>query len=932
MNPIGAIAAQGQSIWYDYIERGLIWTGGLYRMIKEDGLKGVTSNPSIFEKAIKGSKDYAPALRHLVQNGASAGEAFEMLALEDVTNACDVMRQVYDETQGKDGFVSLEVSPHLAYDTALTVQEGMDLWENVGRDNLMIKVPATSEGVTAIEALIACGINVNVTLLFDVDRYVEVFNAYMAGLEQLQRSGGDLSQVSSVASFFISRIDSAVDAQLDSLGDKGQGLKGKIAIANAKKAYAAYEEIIASDRWKALEKDGARAQRLLWASTSAKNPAYKDTLYVEQLIGPETVNTVPSATYDAFKDHGEVASTLKQGLDEAQAALKELDSLGVNLGEITSKLLEDGVELFADAFDRLMGTIEGRRQEILGAALNPMTASLGNYQEKVDARLAEMDQNGFSQALWARDGSLFSEDPEAIEHAESYMGWLDIAEDMESILGHLEELQDELEDQDVEQVVVMGMGGSSLAPDVFAKTFGQLDGSPELLVLDSTVPSQVRAMEKEVGDATVFIVASKSGTTSEPLAFDAYFYDKYQSGDHFIAITDPDSKLEAMAEERGFRSIFPGEPEVGGRFSALSPFGMVPAACMGLDVAQLLECANLMVSSCGPEVPASVSPGARLGVAMGELALAGRDKLTLFSSPSLSAFGAWLEQLIAESTGKHGKGIVPVDGEQLGEVDSYGNDRVFAYLKLTGDDEGELPARLEALEKAGHPVIRIELETRAALVQEMFRWEIATATAGHVMQLNPFDQPNVQESKSFTADFLKTFEESGALPDVPGEEKLLEENGIAVFTDGANAKDLSGKGSLKELISAHLARAGEGDYVAFNAYVEMNEENGEILQAMREHVRTSKKLATTVGYGPRFLHSTGQLHKGGANNGVFLQITAEDAEDLAVPGSKYGFSTLKTAQERGDFMALSKRERRVVRIHLPKDVKGGLEALFEALK
>lgn len=938
MNPIREIEGHGQSIWYDYIQRGMIWTGALYRMMEEDGLKGVTSNPAIFEKAIGKSTDYAAAVKAVVNAGASTIETFETLAIADIQLACDVLKKVYDQSNGKDGFVSLEVSPHLAYDTIGTVEQGLRLWEEVGRDNLMIKVPATRDGLPAIEQLISEGVNVNVTLLFAVDRYEAVHQAFLTGLERLVAAGRDPSRVASVASFFVSRIDSMIDKMIEDRLPTASGVQrtqleatlGKVAIANAKLAYKSFEATIATPRWKALAAKGAQMQRLLWASTGTKNPKYRDVLYVEELIGPHTVNTVPEATYEAFKDHGKVGPTLKQGLDDAERLIKSLPSLDISLEKVTDKLVEQGVVLFAEAFDRLMATVEGRRAQILAGRLNTMqVAGLGTLEPVVEQHLNTLTQSGFTRRLWAKDGTLFASTPGEAEEASAYMGWLDIHEAMEDDAAHFLELQDHLDEDGVNDVVLMGMGGSSLAPEVFAKTFGHLEGSPRLLVLDSTVPAQVQAIEKAVNPAqTTFIVASKSGSTTEPLAFDAYFYDKVKSGDHFIAITDPNSKLEQMASEREFRAIYSGDPEVGGRYSALSPFGLVPAAAMGLDVPDLLARARLMIGSSEAAVPPSANPGVRLGVILGELAKAGRDKLTFVTSSGISALGGWLEQLIAESTGKHGKGIVPVDGERLGGPEQYGIDRVFAAFGLVGDPEWPaIDGRLTVLEKTGLPVLRFMLADKRDLVQEMYRWEIATATAGHVLGINPFDQPNVQESKTYTADLLSELKKSGKLPPVPGEVKLFEDQGITVFGDARSAQALSGKNKLPAAVRTFLSAVRPGDYVAFNAYVAMNGAHDTLLQRMRHTVRDGYRVATTVGYGPRFLHSTGQLHKGGPNNGLFFQITAEDAVDLPVPGMGCTYSQLKSAQEAGDFIALTKRERRVIRIHLGKDVAQGLETL-----
>ncbi|MCC7384696.1 MAG: bifunctional transaldolase/phosoglucose isomerase [Deltaproteobacteria bacterium] len=940
MNRLLAVAELGQSLWYDYIQRSLIWTGELHRMAEQEGLRGVTSNPSIFEKAIGQSKDYLAAVRAFVEAGLGAGDIYERIAVQDIQLAADVLRPVYERTQGIDGYVSLEVSPHLAHDTQATLADARRLWALVGRENVMIKVPATPEGVPAIEQLISDGINVNVTLLFAVDAYERVAEAYQTGLEKWVERGGDPRRVASVASFFVSRIDTLVDEQIDErlkapvdavTKAKLDSLRGKVAIANAKIAYQGYQRRIATARWSKLASRGARPQRLLWASTSTKNPRYRDVLYVEELIGPDTVNTVPEATWIAFRDHGEAKSTLGQGLAEAQAVLAQMAEVDLSLRAVTDALLADGVTKFADAFDKLLGAVEQRRQQILGPRLAQLAVS-GADDKAVKARLETLRKEGYVRRMWAHDARLYGASRADDPAAAGFMGWLDVTERMLAHPEPLLKLARELAAEKVESVVLMGMGGSSLAPDVFARTFGKQPGHPALLVLDSTVPAQVAALEKKIDPArSVFIVASKSGTTTEPLAFDQYFFDRVKDGRRFVAITDPGSKLEQLARARSFRAIFPGEPEIGGRYSALSNFGIVPAAAMGLDVVDLLTRARRMMQSTAAAVPPSENPGVRLGALLGDWARAGRDKLTIVSSPKLRAFGAWLEQLIAESTGKNGLGIIPIDGEPLGVPGLYGADRVFAHLAVAGEDDPNTVAGLDALRAAGHPVVTCTLRDVADLVQEMVRWEVATATAGHVLGINPFDQPNVQESKDFTKRFLDEHAKTGKLPEVSEERRLLEDHGVIVYADPATAAKLGAPKTLADVLRAHLGTVRAGDYVAINAYLEMNAENEGWLQGIRRQIRDEKKVATTLGFGPRFLHSTGQIHKGGPASGVFLQLTAADAAELPIPGMSFGFGTLKTAQANGDFAALAKRGRRLVRLHLSADVQAGLRVVAEAL-
>ncbi|MGQ0793536.1 MAG: bifunctional transaldolase/phosoglucose isomerase [Deltaproteobacteria bacterium] len=946
-NPLLEVINYGQSLWYDNIRRGLIISGELQQLIKQDGLLGVTSNPSIFEKAIAGSADYNNALRALErQRDVDAKTLYEQLAIGDIQDAADVMYQVYEKTKKRDGYVSFEVSPYLANDTQGTLDEAHRLWQSVGRDNVMIKVPATAAGVPAIKQLISEEINVNVTLLFSLEAYEQVAEAYISGIEAFVARGGDPSGIASVASFFISRIDSAIDglitARLKSAKTAGErallrSILGKIAIANAKLTYQRYKEIYSTDRWKALAAKGAQTQRLLWASTSTKNPNYRDVIYVEELMGADTVNTVPSATYDAFRDHGRPRASLEEHVEEAYDAMDVLAQVGISMGEVTDKLLDDAVKLFADAFDKLLSAVEKKRKSLLGADLDRITYKLpDSLATAVKASLEDWRVNGKVRRLWAGDKTLWTNDDE-----NRWLGWLGITDDQLAHIEHLKGIGAEIKNAGFSHALLLGMGGSSLCPEVMKMTFGKIDGYPELQVLDSTDPAQVKTFEGKVDLAnTIFIVSSKSGGTLEPNIFKQYFFERVkqvvgaeEAGNRFIAITDPGSKMQQVAEGDGFRRIFFGWSSIGGRYSALSDFGMVPSAIMGVDVEKFLDRAEEMVHSCASCVPPDDNPGVVLGTIMGVLANNGRDKVTIIPSPGIWDLGAWLEQLLAESTGKVGKGLIPVDMEKLSEPSVYGNDRLFAYLRLDSAPDAAQDAAISALENAGQPVVRISISEIYDLGEEMFRWQIATAVAGAIIGINAFNQPDVEASKIATKKLTSEYEKTGSLP---AESPVLEDGEMKLFTDDKNASALAqaagGNNTLDAYIKAHLDRIGAGDYFCVSAYVEMNHAHQEILQDMRHAVRDAKRSATCLGYGPRFLHSTGQAYKGGPNSGVFLQITCDDAEDLAVPGQKYTFGTVKAAQARGDFQVLVERDRRALRVHLGRDVKAGLAALRDAVK
>jgi len=944
MNPLLQLRECGQSPWYDYIRRGLITSGQLQTLIDQDGLMGMTSNPAIFEKAIAGSTDYDEALRQAASEFIGVKQIYEQVAIKDIQDAADIMQSVYQSSEGRDGYVSLEVSPDLAFHTQSTIEEAVRLHAAVGRKNVMIKVPGTREGLPAIEELLSRGININVTLLFSVVRYEEVARRYIRGLERFAANGGDVKQIASVASFFVSRIDSLIDKQLEAkiknesnVGRRGlmEGLLGKVAIANAKLAYQQYEKIFESPDFQALKAQGARVQRVLWASTGTKNPNYPDTLYVDQLIGRDTVNTMPEATFAAFRDHGIVKNTIQEGLAEATTTMQQLQEVGISIDEVTDTLLRDGAKLFVDAFDQLMGVISRKRTDVLGAELDRVTYSLGAIQSQIDETLTRIQSENLVRRIWAKDPTVWHQNPEHQKIIRKALGWLTISQEQLPHIGQLQAVAQDIKNAGFQHILLLGMGGSSLCPEVLRMTYGVMDGYPELHVLDSTVPSQVRSFEQQVDlSKTVCIVASKSGSTTEPLVFQKYFFERMrqvvgkEAGQHFVAITDPGSLLEGVAKELQFRHILPGVPEIGGRYSALSNFGMVPAALMGVNIDRFLHQAERMRHSCDASVPAQENPGVRLGAVLGSLAKAGRDKLTFVTSPALWDLGAWLEQLIAESTGKENKGIIPIEGESVGAPEVYGQDRVFAYIRYEHGVDPKQDSAVMALEKAGHPVIRIEVADLLNLGQEFFLWEMATAVAGAIFGINAFDQPNVQESKDHTKAHLETFRNEGKLTESA---PLLGEGDVQIFADEANAQVLKGSDTFDDLIAAHLTRLQAGDYFAMNVYVERTNAVHALFEGIRTKIRETKQVATTLGYGPRFLHSTGQLHKGGPNSGVFIQITSDDAEDLDIPDEAYSFGVLKAAQALGDLQSLTSRGRRVIRVHVGSDVIKGLTRLEKAI-
>ncbi len=942
MSKIRELADLGQSIWYDYIRRSFITSGELKALIDE-GLRGETSNPSILEKAIAGSSDYDDDIKRLVKENKSVEEIYEALALEDITLAADRFRPLYDSTEGADGFISLEVSPTLAHDTQNTIAEAKRYHGLINRPNLMIKVPATPEGIPAITELIGAGINVNVTLMFSLDHYRAVSEAYIKGLENLAAKGPSVpgghavEKIASVASFFVSRVDTAVDNELERIGNTS--LLGKIAIANSKATYVEFQNTFSGPRWENLVSKGARVQRVLWASTSTKNPLYPDTLYVDELIGRGTVNTVPPVTYKNFRDHGTLKITITEGIDQAMSDLSELEKLGIDLTAVTRKLQDDGVVAFAKSFEALMSSIEDKRDRLI-AEKKGFSASLGQYKKVVDDELKGMEAENINQRIWNFDFFVWKDDPTEISNR---LGWLHIPEVMIDAIPGMNLLVDSARADGYRYAVLLGMGGSSLAPYVFRETFGVKKGYLDLSVLDSSDPGAVQENRNRVElDKTLFIVSTKSGSTNETLSFMRYFFNEVSdnvgsanAGKHFIAITDPGSPLAKTAAELNFRKTFLNDPNIGGRYSVLSYFGLVPASLIGMDLNLLLERAISMLhnnESCNSPILGNNS-GPWLGTIMGALANLGRDKTTLVASPPISHFGTWVEQLIAESTGKEGKGILPVDGEELLPPEYYGNDRLFVYMRLENDDTSD--ERVKALVDAGQPVVQLNLRDLYDIGGEFFRWEMAIAVAGMHLGINPFNQPNVEAAKILARKMVAAYQKEGKLPEI---DPSLVTDGLKVYSDFS-------VDSIEDALNRFFALGNTGEdegkgrsYVTLQAYIKPSPEHDKALHTLRTTIQKKYRLATTQGYGPRFLHSTGQLHKGDAGNGLFIQFLADSPEDVPIPdkpgepGSSITFGIIKNAAALGDRQALRDVGRNVITFDLGSDIVGGMRKLNESIR
>ena len=946
MNTLINLLSYGQSYWLDNLTRKKITSRELQKRVDEQGLRGITSNPSIFNNAISNSNDYDEQIASLVKKGESLQQIYNALTVTDVQDACDILSPVFEQSGGIDGFVSLEVPPYLARDTKGTMKEARQLYKAVGKQNCLIKIPGTAEGVPAIEQMLYEGININITLLFSVERYAEVAQAYIRAIERRLSEGKPVNHIISVASFFISRIDVLTDQLLgqhiipfkeNKNSRRTNLLSGRAGIATARLSYQRFKQIFSGDSWKKSEDKGAHVQRPLWASTSNKDPLCNDLRYVETLIGKNTVNTIPDETIADFADHGSIKKdTIEQGLEQANELFDELKKTGIDIDFVTWQLENEGIGKFTDDYYKLINNLADKRTKILATEASTQQVSCGKLQKEVIAAYKYIDEKQTGRLLFAEDPSLWKEDTEEIKKISHRLGWLVLPDQSEKNTEMIISFSSKIRAEGYLYAVLLGMGGSSLCSEVSRETFKKSQGYLSLFVLDNTNPAAILELEGKIDlDKTLFIVASKSGNTEETLSFFRYFYDQLQKknkinpGNNFVAITDHDTPLIKIAEDYKFRKVFINPPELGGRYSVLSDFGLVPMALMGIDINALLSGAKQMKNCCDG-IPSANNPGISLGVVLGICQKYGRDKVTFVLSPSIKSFGYWLEQLLAESTGKEGKGLIPVNGELPGAPEVYGNDRIFIHMALSNDNNEADEQKLKILEEAGHPIVRIKIENKIELGGEYYRWEIAAAIAGVVMGINPFNQPNVEESKKNTSVLLEGWSKSSDF-EIPA--PLFKTENISIY-GGKRTEQLATVHYKSEgdLINGFTSLASPNDYIALLPYCLMTDSRTKILQTWRQWMRDTLKNATTLLGGPRYLHSTGQLHKGGPDTGLYIILIGDVEKDLSIPGEKFGFATLHHAQALGDFRSLDDKGRRVIRIHLGKNIDAGLNALYQSVR
>ena len=896
----------GQSIWLDSISRELIRSGELARLFGL-GVSGVTSNPTIFEKAVSEGASYDDALLLHAEAGGGAGAVFEELAVEDIRDTADLLQGVYEATGSKDGYVSIEVNPLLARDTDGTVDEARRLFESIGRPNVMIKVPGTPEGMPAVRTLISSGINVNVTLLFSLNAYIAAAQAYINGLRDYVAGGGDATdRIASVASFFVSRVDTSVDGQLDNAASKNPApelddLYGKTGIANARMAYGEFQRLFGEAEFGDLIAHGAQFQRPLWASTSVKNPDYPDTMYVDGLMGPHTVNTLPESTLTAMLEHGDLEDRLTGAAEEARELVESLEGLGISLESITDDLLSAGVDAFADSYSGLLDRIDAKLDMFAGARGR---ASLGSHAKSVADAHAELQRSDVAARIWKRDPLVWGETSEGPALP---LGWLALPARMSELRREITQIASDIKGRGYTDAVVLGMGGSSLSATVFSSLFDPKPGWLRIHVLDTVNPESVTALQNGVDlTNTVFIVASKSGTTVEPLSLEKHFRSELSAvgvsdiASHFAAISDPDTPLSRRAAAGEFAWHVSGQPDVGGRYSALSGFGLLPAALLGVDLESLERPAWAMADEC--RRPDGANPGVWLGGIMAQLAAEGRNLVTLITSPGMEQIGLWVEQLLAESTGKNGKGLVPVVSEPTLGLSDYGADRQFVYVRLSGVENASTDLLASQLETAGQPVVRLNVPGIESISAEFFRWEFATAVAAKLLGVNPFDQPDVEAAKNKAR-------------------TLVDSRGTA--ESGPTLES-----ALEDILSVPHS---PGSYVALAAYLPESDELTAAFSRLRNAITERSKLATMFGYGPRYLHSTGQLLKGGPANGRLLVITSDNAVDINVPDASFTLGSLSRAQAAADVAVMQERGRVAGHATLSGDYASAIDAAAAAV-
>ncbi len=912
-----------QSLWLDSISRDMILNNTLSSFIEKYQITGLTSNPTIFENAILNSSSYDNSIKMASKKFKTEDDIAYSIMIEDIQRACDLLKKTYETTNGDDGYVSIEIPPTINEKSKM-VECAEKIYEMVSRPNLMIKIPATQQGIEAEEELIKKGINVNMTLIFSPHIYTKVADAYISAMKWRVENKVE-GNVFSVASFFVSRIDSEVSKELDKIISNTDDIdrkneilmfKGKAAVALSLITYEIYRNKFYTQSFEELRKAGIKPQKLLWASTSTKDPSMRDTLYVDELFLPNTINTIPTNTLFAFFDHGRInLEDIETRINQAKEIYQKIEKNGIIWQAIFENLLYDGMDRFVKSYNKILDAIRKKIKKT-----DSLLPSLQLYNLEIEQTINQIKNKQFIKRLFLKDPTLWKKDSKSAQQIKKSLGWLDIASVMKKNINNITTLRDEVIKEGFRYAVLLGMGGSSLGSEVISSIFGE-HKKIKLYILDSTNPQWIARISSKIKiEKTLFIVSSKSGTTLETLTQFKYFYSLLKKrlkkpGRNFIAITDSSTPLQEIAKKYSFRKIFINPSDIGGRFSVFSYFGLLPASFTACNIERLIEKAEEAQNELtNNETP----PAIVLGCFMGKAFLSGRDKLTLIVPKKFERFGLWVEQLIAESTGKEGKGIVPIVDTELLNPQSYSNDRFFVIISCRNFYEYENEEKINNIIKNGHPVLRVYLNDRYDVATEFYRWEVATAVAGHIMEINPFDQPDVQ----FTKDFTKKVLQTKTIKLKPS----LKTKDIEIYTANITINE------EKDLLWQILKNISENGYFSLCAYIDENNKNDTMMKRIKKLLTENIGITSLCVYGPRYLHSIGQLFKGGKNNGIFLILTHKSKKDIKILGEDSSFDKICTAQAIGDFLAMKEKGRMCVMVHTRKEPAHILKKIISELE
>lgn len=932
---LAVVRRHGQQIWLQGPRRFALSSEELAALVSEGTVSGFVFDMDVVDAALVDGADYAAARERARSSGWAPDRLLEDVLLEDAAAAAALLQKWRPGDASTRSWVAVDLPPHVGLAGEATAVWAGRLAEVTEGATALVKLPGTRAGLQAAENVIAAGYGIYLHHLFTVEQVRSALAAYLRGLRLALAAGRDLSRAAAVAAVNLLRIDVAVDQLLHDCmrrseddRDLLESLLGRAALGTARVAADTVREFTEDAEWVRLQGKGAVPPLLAWEGTRTSSPARREMEYLEELIGPGTASVVSWSALAALRDFGKPSPRLGRGIDEAREVLDDIAGAGIDLEAVADDLQKAAAGSDERRFGRLLNTVAA------GSARAQFDVAAGGLEQELRESLRELEKAAVGRRLWSRDASLWSTDDTDAPAIRNRLGWLALPETMREEALPLAAIARSRAGAKEGMALLLGMGGSSLGADALRIAFE----CRNLTVVDTTAPGGIAAAAGRLQvDRSVFVVSSKSGGTAETDALEKFFFDQVSAvrddaGSRFFAVTDPGTPLHELARNRGYARVWLAPPDVGGRYSVLSVFGLLPAALMGIDVGRLLASAHRMAVLCGPEVPAHLNSAVVIGALMAVGARHGRDKLTFLTPPRLAGLGDWAEQLIAESSGKRGQGIVPVSREPLGDADRYGEDRLFVHFRVAGEEARANDELADEMQRRGHPVVRIVLTDVMDIGAELFRWEMATAVACAAMHVNAFDEPDVRDAKERAGALLQQYREEGRLGEPQPD---FEEGSLAVMApstyEGLRQRLQPGSG-LESWLSAHLRGARPPDYVGILAFLAPDLQTWHALQGLRALLRDRLGVATTLGWGPRYLHSTGQLHKGGGDGGVFLQLTADAASDLAIPGESYSFEVLLRAQALGDFQALAARGRRLLRVHLGREVETGLARLLEATR